>query len=197
MVTPTRNDVVGWTPAERAQVARWLDELVPRPFPGSRPLGRRRLVIVVTGVGAALLLPWIAYLSVSLPPTHSVRAWNILWVGFDVALACCLALTGWLVAQRRQLAMYGLVVAATLLVCDAWFDVGLSLNTDEQSWALAAALLIELPVAVFLASSAVRILRRSAAITQQLRGRDNASTPLRQQRFVTLPSGKTKARTDE
>jgi uncharacterized membrane protein len=148
-------------------------------------------VIVVTCAGAALLLPWIAYLSVSLPRSQSVRAWNILWIGFDVALAACLAATGWFVVQRRQVAMFGLVVAATLLACDAWFDVCLSWNTTEQAWALATAGLVELPAAVLLASSAVRILQRTSVIVQQLRGRAGTPVPLLQQRFAMLRPGET------
>ncbi len=166
MATPTRADVDQWTPAERARVARMLDELIPRPFPGPHPPRRRLLVVGVTCAGAVLLLPWIGYLSASLPRSHSARAWDVTWVGFDIVLACCLAVTGWLVLQRRQLSMLGLVVAATLLACDAWFDVCLSLNTPEQGWTLAAAVFVELPAAVLLATSAVRILRRTAAITQ-------------------------------
>jgi hypothetical protein len=187
MGTPTRADVERWTPDERAQVARLLDEFVARPFPGARRPRRRLAVIAVTCAGAALLLPWIGYLSVFLPRSHSARAWDILWIGFDIVLACCLAATGWLVVQRRQLAMFGLVVAATLLACDAWFDVCLSLNTSDQRWALATAGLVELPAAVLLATSALRILQRTSTITQQLRGREATPTPLWQQRFVMLP----------
>ncbi len=187
MGIPTRVDVEQWTPAERAQLARLLDEFVPRPFPRSHPPRRRVVVIAATCAGAVLLLPWIGYLSVSLPRSHSVRAWDVLWVGFDVVLACCLALTGWLVVQRRQLATFGLVVGATLLVCYAWFDVCLSWNSSEQGWPLATAGLVELPAAVLFVTSAVRILQRTSAITQQLRGRGGAPVGLWRQRFVMLP----------
>ena len=151
MRIPERDDVHQWSGEERARVARLLDEMVDRPTVGRRPPRARFLVILVTCVGAALLVPWIAFLSVSLPQSHSVRAWNVAWVGFDIALAVSLGFTGWWVVQRRQLAIVGLVVAATLLVCDAWFDICLSWNTSDQAWAFVGAA-IELPIAALMAA---------------------------------------------
>jgi len=74
-----------------------------------------------------------------------------------LALALCLAATGWWILLRRQLAMFGLVAAATLLLCDAWFDVCLAWNTSDQKWAIVNAF-VEVPLAVFLAASALRTL---------------------------------------
>jgi hypothetical protein len=186
MRVPERDEVHQWSSEERAHVARLLDEMVDRPTPGRRPPRTRLLVVLVTCVGAALLVPWIAFLSVSLPQSHSVRAWNIAWVGFDIALAVSLGVTGWWVIQRRQLAIIGLAVAATLLVCDAWFDVCLSWNTSEQTWAFIGAT-IELPIAALMATSALRILQRSSVIVRQLRGQNDAQQSIWKQRFVMLP----------
>jgi hypothetical protein len=185
--TPSKADVDQWTPAQRAELARILDQYVSRPVPASRMHRRRAVVIAVTVAGSALLLPWIAYLSVTLPRSHSVRTWNVAWIGFDVALASALATSGWLVGKRRQLAMLGLIVAATLLVCDAWFDVCLSWNTSDQGWSLAAAGLVELPSAALLATSAVLVLRRSSVIVQQLRGRGDAPVRIWRQPFLMVP----------
>ena len=146
-------------------------------------------MILVTATGAVLLLPWIGYLSVSLPRSHSVRAWDVLWVGFDIVLACCFALTDWLIVQRRQLAMFGLVVVATLLVLRRVtvrrVPVAEHRGTTVDEYA--AAVLVELPVAFLLATSAVRILRRTLAITQLLQGHGASPISLWQQRFVMLP----------
>ena len=81
--------------------------------------------------------------------------WNIAWIGFDVALAAWSSGTGWLVVQRRQVAMLVSLLRRRFLLCDAWFDVCLSWNTSEQAWALATAALVELPAAVLLATSAL------------------------------------------
>ncbi len=186
MDVPGREDVQHWSVEERARVARLLDELIDRPtLDQRRPPKQRRMIVLATCLGAALLVPWIAYLSVSLPRSHSVRAWNVLWIGFDIALALCLGLTGWLVLQRRQPAMLGLTVAATLLMCDAWFDVCLAWNTPEQTWALLSAA-IEVPLAVLMASGALRILRRTSAVVRQLRGNTDAPASIWKERFVML-----------
>jgi hypothetical protein len=186
MGIPSRQEVHEWSTDERAHVARLLDEVIDRPTVGRRPPRRRLLVVLVTGAGAVILVPWTAFLSVSLPQSHSVRAWNVAWVGFDIALAVSLACTGWWVLQRRQLALLGLAVAATLLLCDAWFDICLSWNTSDQAWAFIGAA-IEIPVAVLMATSALRILQRTSAIVRQLRGQIDAPESIWRQRFIMLP----------
>jgi hypothetical protein len=180
-----RADVEGWSADERARVARLLDEFIDRPAV-NRPPKLRIIVIALTFVGAALLIPWIVYLSTALPRAYSVRTWNVVWVGFDIALAVCLGVTGWWVLQRRQVAMLGLIVTAALLACDAWFDVCLAWNTSDQAAALLSAA-VELPLAAVLAVSAVRILGRSARITQELRGEVGRPDSVWEQRFVMLP----------
>lgn len=168
-------------------MARLLDEFVERPDAGGRSPRQRIAVLLVTCVGAAALLPWIAYLAVSLPRSHSVRTWNVAWVGFDVALAGLFGLTGWWVLQRRQVAILGLVVTATLLFCDAWFDVCFGWNSPQQSWTLVSAALFELPIAILLAASALRILQRSSAVVAQLRGQSDPPGSIWTQRFVMIP----------
>ena len=167
---PGRDEVMRWTEAERRELARVLDEFIPRP-PIKGPLRRRRmLVLVITGGGAILLGPWIAYLTSVLPPTESGGAWRTAWVGLDSALAITLAATAWLVWQRRSLAIVGLAVSATLLIVDAWFDVCLSWGTSEQWGAIISAFAINLPVSAFLITSIVTMLQRTFAVVQQLRG---------------------------
>ena len=185
MTLPEREDVQQWSPEERSRVARLLDELVDRPMLHRQPK-QRLVVIVVTCAGAAVLIPWIGFLSASLPRTHSVRAWNVVWIGFDSALAACLGVTGWWVLQRRQVAMFGLVAAATLLLCDAWFDVCLAWNTADQTWAVLSAA-VEVPLAALLAASALRILGRTSRIVRQLRGEVDGPDSVWKQRFVIMP----------
>ena len=180
---PTRDDVHGWSPQQRASVARLLAETIDQPPTAMRPLGRRRLVLVVGAVGAVFLLPWVVYLSVALPATSSGGAWRTVWVGFDAALvAACVAmvLTVWL---RRQVALIALVVTATLLTCDAWFDVCLSWGTDEH-WGSIATALVELPVAILLANSAAVMMRRSFTAIALLRGLDPTALPMWRQPMI-------------
>ena len=58
-----------------------------------RSPGRRRLVLAVGGVGAMFLLPWLVFLSATLPATSSGGAWRTVWVGFDVALVAAFVAT--------------------------------------------------------------------------------------------------------
>ena len=183
---PTRDDVHGWSPQQRASVARLLAETIDQPPTAMRPLGRRRLVLVVGAVGAMFMLPWLIFLSVTLPETSSGGAWRTVWVGFDAALVAAFAATVLTVWLRRQVALIALVVTATLLTCDAWFDVCLSWGTDEH-WVSFATALVELPVAILLANSAAVLMRRNFTVIALLRGLDSTALPLWRQPMIHFP----------
>ncbi len=51
------------------------------------------------------------------------------------------------------------IITATLLVCDAWFDVVLDWGTRHVAVSIATALLAELPLAGLLVRVAVRLIR--------------------------------------
>jgi len=179
---PTRDDVHGWSPQQRAGVARLLAESVDQP-PAAGPRGRRRAVLAVGGVGAVFLLPWLIYLSVTLPATSSGGAWRTVWVGFDAALAAAFVATVLAVWLRRQVALITLTITSTLLMCDAWFDVCLSWGTDEH-WGSIATALVELPVAILLANSAAVMMRRSFTAIALLRGLDPTALPMWRQPMI-------------
>ena len=179
MPVPTESEVRSWTPGERAEVARFLDQLVERPTGTSGVIRRRRLSIVAAAIGALVMLPWIGYLASSLPLAESGGAWRVAWVGFDIMLAFVLMTTAWLGFRRRQVAILGLLVASTMLVTDAWFDVALSYGTREQWGAILSAALLEVPFAILLASSAISILQRTSSTVARLeRTRGEATVTL-------------------
>jgi len=184
---PTEADVRSWTPNERAEVARLLDRLIERPSGASGVIRRRSLSIGAAAIGALVMLPWIGYLASSLPLAESGGAWRIAWVGFDVVLALVLMMTAWLGFRRRQVAILGLLVASTMLVTDAWFDVTLSYGTSGQWGAILSAGLLELPFAFLLASSAVSILQRTSATVARLRGHEGTPPSLWHQQFLVAP----------
>jgi hypothetical protein len=96
------------------------------------------------GIG---LVPWIVLLALTLPRRHGTHFYDIAWTGFDVALALLLVATG-VGALRRATWLQGVAAAAaTLLVCDAWFDVLSSTSTHELLAAIALAAFVEIPVA--------------------------------------------------
>ena len=148
---------------------------------------RRRLSIVASAIGALVMLPWIGYLASSLPLAESGGAWRVAWVGFDVMLAVVLMMTAWLGFRRRQVAILGLLVASTMLLTDAWFDVALSFGTHEQWGAILSAGILEIPFAVLLASSAISILQRTSSTVARLRGHPGQAPSLRHQHFLVSP----------
>ena len=188
MSVPSAEEIRAWTQEERGQVARLLDELVERPSETSGLLRRRRVSIIAAAIGAAVLVPWIGYLASTLPLAEAGGAWRVAWVGFDVILASVLLATAWLGLHRRQLAILGLLVAATMLFTDAWFDVTLSYGTQEQWGAILTSAFLELPVAAFLAGSAIGILRRTSATVWRLRGRPDPPPSLWRQQYLISPS---------
>jgi hypothetical protein len=116
------------------------------------------LLVLIIG-GCILLAAWIGYLAVSLPGFYRAGSWRGAWVGFDVAELVVFAITGWAAWRRRQILIMCLIVLATLLLCDAWFDVVLNTRTAGFPSSLLSALLIEVPIAVIAIVVARRLLR--------------------------------------
>ncbi len=169
----TRDDIAAMAPEQRAQLARWLAEIDP-PRPAIAPARiqrRRRLVIAVTAISAVVLVPWTIWLSVSLPSVHRAREWRTTWVGFDVVLIVALMATAWAGWHRRQIVTGLLIVSATLLASDAWFDVMLSSGRAVQVGSLLTAVVVELPLAAFFFHTAHRIMRATTATIWHLQGR--------------------------
>jgi hypothetical protein len=112
------------------------------------------LVACCAGLGA-----WIVYLAFSMPTGYQSKAWSAAWVGFDILLL--LALTGTVVAAMlgRQIVVMLAVFTATLLLCDAWFDIVLDWGTSDVWLSLASAAFIEVPLALFLLFRARRLVR--------------------------------------
>ncbi len=79
--------------------------------------------------------------------------------------------TAWNAWHRRRMVVLSAVVTATLLVCDAWFDIVLDWGTRHLAVSVATAVLAELPLAALLLArrrsrdsrDAARALARSAA----------------------------------
>jgi hypothetical protein len=114
-----------------------------------------RVGAVVLAAIVLLLPPWAVYLALVLPAQQVTPNWDVVWVGFDLALSVLAAAA--LVALRRRSGwspvLSGALAAA--LVCDAWFDVMTSTG-EERMLAVSLALLVELPVAAVVAVVGVR-----------------------------------------
>jgi hypothetical protein len=104
------------------------------------------------------LIPWIVYLSLTLPEKYVAHNWTATWVGFDVLLLAFLAATALLGLLRRQLLVLTAFTTGVLLICDAWFDV-LTAGPGDRWLSGLTAVLGELPLAILLISGSLRILR--------------------------------------
>ena len=110
---------------------------------------------------ALVLMPWTAWLFYSLPQHKVASHWAIAWGGFDVALGLSLAATGYLVLRRSPFSEMSATVAATMLACDAWFDVLTSRGRWEMAQSVTEAVLIELPLTIlclWIAGNVERVL---------------------------------------
>jgi hypothetical protein len=113
------------------------------PDPRDRPAARWALAVVV--VAAAALVPWIAYLDVTLPPATTAYHWPLAWSGLDGAIAAGLAATAWLAARGhrghrghrdRHYVRPAAAATVALMAADAWFDVCTSPPGRPLAWAV-------------------------------------------------------------
>ncbi len=99
------------------------------------------------GGGAVLLVPWTAYLAVTLPRRAVAVHYALAWAGFDLMLIAVLGAAAYAAFRSPRWLPVWAASTATMLVVDAWFDIVTSRGLDKM-WALVMAVLVELPVAV-------------------------------------------------
>jgi hypothetical protein len=117
----------------------------------------RRLMLELLWVCTFALVGWAVYIGLSLPHNFDTRHWDLAWSGFDGLEILALGATAFYGWRGRQLVVGTAIAAATLLVCDAWFDIALDLGTPAVWGSLASAAFVELPLALFLVNR-VRLL---------------------------------------
>ncbi|MCU1655469.1 MAG: hypothetical protein JWO57_125 [Pseudonocardiales bacterium] len=151
------------SPHERQELimrlARPTSELVGSAT-AVRKLRRHRLTFLI--VCAAALVPWTVYLGLSLPDRYVARNWSVTWVGFDAVLVAMFLVTALLGALRRQMLVLTTFASGILLLCDAWFDLTTA-GPDDIWVSVATAGFVEVPIAVLLISSALRLVHLMAA----------------------------------
>ena len=184
MPIPSSSDIASWSDPEREHVARLLAKNVGSTREAFGIFVLREISIAVTLGAAVLLVPWITWLAYSLPITEKTQAWSLAWVGFDCILAVVLLSTAWLGHKRRQIALVGLVMAGSMMLMDAWFDITLSWGTRGFGGAVLSGILVEMPVGLLLITSALLIMRRSAALVAKLRGLSGSSPSMWRQEFL-------------
>jgi hypothetical protein len=151
------------SPGERRRLARSLTAIdYPHPLLELSLSRGRKLGALFSIVSCTVLVGWIVVLVLTLHREYTSTHWRLAWVGFDIVLLAAFAATGWAFWRGRQIVIACLLVTATLLCCDAWFDVILDLGTSGMWMSVASAALIELPLAFLMVSAARRLIRLSA-----------------------------------
>lgn len=171
----TRTDA----PAARAGLATLEQHGEARDMPHDDPL-RYRIGLALYAGASAFMIAWTVILVRTLPARYLAGQWRIAWTGFDLALVVMLAAMAWAIWRRRQVALLIMVITATLLLCDAWFDVTLSWGGSEEWTSMLTAFGCEIPLAVamllrvrsvIIQTAVVVALRAGVAVEQRtLRG---------------------------
>jgi hypothetical protein len=173
-------DLRRMSPQQRLRLRQMLADLdVPDPAARKASQQRRTIVLALVIACCVALAAWIGVLAATLPRYYRAGDWRGAWVGFDVALLLTFAATGWAAWRRRQILIICLVVLATLLLCDAWFDVVLDTRTSDFEVSLLSAILIELPLAAVAILGARRLVRITNAVMNRYRGESGPVPRLR------------------
>jgi hypothetical protein len=151
------DQIAALTPAQRRHLISRLQPPMDGVLPAPLSLRMRYCRMILIGVGAIVLVPWMMYLAVTLPQNYVVHHWSATWVGFDVLLVVFMTATVVLGYLRRQVGLFIAFTTGVLLICDAWFDMTTAEGDDLLESVLSAAF-IEVPVAVVMIASVLRLL---------------------------------------
>ena len=146
------------TPEQRRDLITRLEQPLSDVIDPVR-LGRIRRVRLSLMIGCAVaMIPWLVYLSLTLPQNYEAHNWPTTWIGFDILLVAFMLATAVFGYLRRQVLLFFAFTSGVLLICDAWFDL-MTAGPDDLWLSVVTALLIEVPLAIFLIRGAQRILR--------------------------------------
>ncbi len=136
-----------------------------------------------------MLIVWTIFLGLTLPRKYDAGHWDLLWTGFDVGLLCVLGYAAWAAWFRRQVLATTAIVAGTLLLCDAWFDIVTSIGHRDQWLTLLTGFGGELPLAVFFFWLYRRIVLNTLAAFHLLLGNQSPPRRLRDAEILRLAAG--------
>ena len=167
------------SPEQRARLARTIAALdLPRRHRDPKVRMRRRIALAIVIACCLFLAVWIVVLALTLPTRYKAGGWRGAWVGLDIVELLALASVAWTAWRGKQLLIVCMIVTATLMCCDAWFDLTLDWGTRAFSFSLLSAIFAELPVALMMVLGARRLLRLTIATTMALQGNHGPVPPL-------------------
>jgi hypothetical protein len=154
----TDDQIATLTPGQRRDLITRLEQPlndVINPLLLNR-IRRARLGLMIAGSFA--MVPWLVYLSMTLPENYVAHNWTATWVGFDLLLMGFMLATAAFGFLRRQVLLFTAFTSGVLLICDAWFDL-MTAGPDDLWLSVSSALLVELPLGIFMIDGAQRIMR--------------------------------------
>ncbi|OBI44215.1 hypothetical protein [Mycobacterium colombiense] len=154
----TDAQIAALTPEQRRELITRLEQPLGDVIDPEFLARVRRIRLSLMVGGSMAMVPWLGYLSVTLPENYVAHNWPITWIGFDVLLVGFMLTTAVLGYLRRQLLVLAAFTTGVLLICDAWFDL-MTAGPKDIWLSVITALLIEVPLALFMITSAVRIMR--------------------------------------
>ena len=125
------------------------------------------------------LLPWIAYIAISLPARQLSPNYDVAWAGFDLLLFGGLASTAYFAFRRSRYLSSAATATATILIVDAWFDVMTS-PAHELPQALVLCIVAELPLAalcLWLSHHTLALTERRIVLIRRRRGHMGRGRP--------------------
>lgn len=186
-MVPSKDELAGLTMSERAELMRTLAALGwEDPLADHSTRVTRRLGLAFLAGCCLVLIPWIVLLALTLPQHYRAGNWAITWTGLDIGELLAFGATAVASLLRRQVMVALMVVTATLLCCDAWFDVTLSWGSPGAVASVAEALLIELPIAALMLAGARRITDRTVRALMRREGIEGVQPPLRRIRLIDI-----------
>ncbi|MFJ9366933.1 hypothetical protein ACIRRA_21250 [Nocardia sp. NPDC101769] len=131
---------------------------------------RYRIGQVAYSVIPLAMAAWIALLATTLPDRYQADQWRVTWVGFDIVLTVLLVAMGWSGLHLRHILIPLMIVIATLLCCDAWFDLTLSAGSAEEWVSILTAVCAEIPLAIAIFLRARKMILATARATARALG---------------------------
>lgn len=150
--------IAALSPEQRRQLISRLEQPVSDLIDPALLARIRRIRLSLMVGGSMAMVPWLGYLSVTLPQNYVAHNWPVTWVGFDLLLVGFMLATATLGYLRRQLLVPAAFTTGVLLICDAWFDL-MTAGPKDVWLSVTTALVVELPLAAFLIFSAQRLMR--------------------------------------
>jgi len=154
----TDAQIAALTPEQRRELISRLEQPLSDVIDPLLLARIRRIRLRLMVGGSIAMVPWLGYLSWTLPANYVAHNWTLTWVGFDILLVAFMLATAVFGYLRRQVLLFAAFTSGVLLICDAWFDI-MTAGPDDVWFSMVTALLIEVPLAIFMIRGAQRIMR--------------------------------------